>query len=136
MSFQRSEGVVLAILERFERDVVAVAAYGVSAGFSSSTTSTSFTSELGVSKGFSSAQWEVGTNLAFPRLTWPMGRIESLFDLEDARSHVSFSFLAARRDALKLIIRGRGQAQPDRGLAFRRSPWVCKVIGREPGGIS
>ena len=73
--------------------------------------STSLTSELDASKGFSSAQWEVGANLAFPRLTWPMGRLESLLDLENVLSHVTISFLAARRDALFLIIRGRGQAR-------------------------
>ena len=71
----------------------------------------SLASEIGVRGGFTSAQWEIRSNLAFPYLTWPMGAVNSWFGLEDAKSHISLSFLAARRDALKLILRGRGLAR-------------------------
>ncbi len=60
--------------------------------------------------GFTSAQWEINTSLSWPYLTFPMGRFDRLSSLYDARSQFSVTFLAARRDALRLILRGRGGA--------------------------
>lgn len=62
---------------------------------------------------FTSAQTEVTTSLTYPYLVRPFSGLDRRLDLFDARSQVAFTFLAARRDELGLIIRGRG------GLRFR-----------------
>lgn len=61
--------------------------------------------------GFTSAQWENSVSLAYPYLTFPLRRLDRLSSLYDARSEVSLSLLAARRDALRLTLRGRGGAR-------------------------
>jgi len=70
----------------------------------------SISADLAGLGGFTSAQWEVNTSLSWPYLTFPMGRFDRLSSLYDARSQLSVTFLAARRDALRLILRGRGGA--------------------------
>ncbi len=61
--------------------------------------------------GFTSAQWENSIGLSYPYLTFPLGRLDRLSSLYDARSQMTISLLAARRDALRLTLRGRGGAR-------------------------
>jgi len=61
--------------------------------------------------GFTSAQWENSIGLSYPYLTFPLGRFDRLSSLYDARSQITLSLLAARRDALRLTLRGRGGAR-------------------------
>lgn len=61
--------------------------------------------------GFTSAQWENSIGLSYPYLTFPFGRYDRLSSLYDARSQITLSLLAARRDALRLTLRGRGGAR-------------------------
>lgn len=61
--------------------------------------------------GFTSAQWENRIGLSYPYLTFPLGRFDELSSLYDARSQITLSMLAARRDALRLTLRGRGGAR-------------------------
>lgn len=61
--------------------------------------------------GFTSSQWENSIGLSYPYLTFPLGRLDRLSSLHDARSQISLSLLAARRDALRLTLRGRGGAR-------------------------
>ena len=61
--------------------------------------------------GFTSAQWENSIGLSYPYLTFPLGRFDQLSSLYDARSQITLSLLAARRDALRLTLRGRGGAR-------------------------
>jgi len=68
----------------------------------------SLAADLGGSGGFTSAQWESSASLAYPYLTFPLGRFDRLANLYEARSQLSLSLLAARRDALRLTLRGRG----------------------------
>ncbi len=60
--------------------------------------------------GFTSAQWEINASLSYPYLTFPLGSLDRLSTLYDARSQLSITMLAARRDALRLVLRGRGGA--------------------------
>lgn len=60
---------------------------------------------------FTSAQVEVSASLTIPYLIRPFHRLEDLFDLYDARSQLSLAFLTARREQLRLVIRGRGSAR-------------------------
>jgi len=71
----------------------------------------SLAADIGGLGGFTSAQWETTASLTYPYLTFPMGRLDGLSTLYDARSEISVSLLAARRDALRLTLRGRGGAR-------------------------
>ena len=73
-------------------------------------TTGSVAADIGGLGGFTSAQWEIGATLSYPYLTFPFGRLDRLSTLYDARSQLSVSLLAARRDALRLVLRGRGGA--------------------------
>ena len=55
-----------------------------------------------------SAQFEASTSLTLPYLLQPFDRVGTLFDLDDARTRLSLSFLTAQRNDLSLRIRGRG----------------------------
>lgn len=57
------------------------------------------------------AQAEVTTSLTYPYLVGPARRLESTFNLYDARTRFSLSLLTARHDDLRLIIRARGNAR-------------------------
>ncbi len=59
---------------------------------------------------FPTAQGEVTTSLAYPYLVPPFGFIERVFDPSDTRTQLSLGFLTARRDELRLLIRGRASA--------------------------
>ncbi|MDA0873438.1 MAG: BamA/TamA family outer membrane protein [Bacteroidetes bacterium] len=61
--------------------------------------------------GFTSAQWENSVGLTYPYLTFPLGSLDRLSSLYDARSQITLTLLAARRDALRLTLRGRGAAR-------------------------
>ena len=67
--------------------------------------------DIGGRGSFTSAQWEVAASLAYPYLTFPFGRLDRSLGLYDARTRISITLLAARRDALRLILRGRGSAR-------------------------
>lgn len=67
--------------------------------------------DIGGFGGFTSAQWESSASLSYPYLTFPLGRFDRLSNLHDARSQFSLTLLAARRDALRLTLRGRGTAR-------------------------
>lgn len=67
--------------------------------------------DLGGIGGFTSAQWESSASLSYPYLTFPLGKFDRLANLYDARSQLTVSLLAARRDALRLTLRGRGGFQ-------------------------
>ena len=60
---------------------------------------------------FTSAQVEGTASLIFPYLVSPFQWADEALDLYDARTQLSLSLLSARRDALNLVIRGRGKAR-------------------------
>ena len=60
---------------------------------------------------FRSTQAEISTSLTVPYLTAPFKRLENVFNLYDARTQLSLSFLTARREELRFLIRGRGTAR-------------------------
>ncbi|NNE71901.1 MAG: BamA/TamA family outer membrane protein, partial [Rhodothermales bacterium] len=82
--------------------------------------------DLGLQKGFTSTQWDVSGTLSFPYLTWPAGRLDRALGLYDARTRLSISFLAARRDALRLVLRGRGNL--GYRLELRHSPTLTSFV--------
>lgn len=59
---------------------------------------------------FPTAQLEGATTLTLPYLVWPLGFVDRTMTLYDARTQFSLSFLTARRDELRLLIRGYGTA--------------------------
>ncbi len=71
-------------------------------------------------------QGEILTSLTYPYLVRPFSRLESALDLYDARTRFSLSLLTARRDDLKLIIRGRGNARYL--LEMRHSPTITSFV--------
>jgi outer membrane protein insertion porin family len=58
-----------------------------------------------------SAQIELTASLLYPYAIIPFGALERWLRLYDARTRLSLSWLTARRDALRLAIRGRGTAR-------------------------
>ena len=60
---------------------------------------------------FTSAQAEITSSMTFPYLFAPLKGLERTFNLYDARTQLSLSFLTARREELKFVIRGRGAAR-------------------------
>jgi outer membrane protein insertion porin family len=73
-----------------------------------------------------SAQTEVSASLAYPYLVRPFAGIERALDLYDARTLLSVSLLAARREELRLIIRGRGSARFR--LEMQHSPTISSLV--------
>jgi outer membrane translocation and assembly module TamA len=82
--------------------------------------------DLGGPGGFTSAQWEVSASLTYPYLTFPFARLERWLGLYDARTQLSVSLLAARRDALRLVLRGRGGARYR--LEMRHNPTLTSLV--------
>ena len=70
---------------------------------------------------FRSTQGEVEATVNLPYVIRPFRFFERLGRFYDVRSRISFSLLAARRDELKLIVRGRGTAQLRLELQHSRS---------------
>ncbi|SHK58360.1 BamA/TamA family outer membrane protein [Rhodothermus profundi] len=58
-----------------------------------------------------SAQLEITASLVYPYAIRPFGVLERWLQLYDARTRLSLSLLTARRDILRLVIRGRGTAR-------------------------
>ena len=73
-----------------------------------------------------SAQAEASTSLTYPYLVWPFSSLERSFDLYGARTQLSVSLLTARRENLRFILRGRGNAR----LRFeaRHTPTISSLI--------
>ena len=75
---------------------------------------------------FTSAQAEISTALTLPYLIAPFKRLDDVFDLYDARTQVSLSFLTARREELSFVIRGRGTARLR--LEMQQSPTLVSYL--------
>jgi len=82
--------------------------------------------DLGERGGFTSAQWEVSGSLTYPYLVFPFASLDRWLGLYEARTQVSLSLLAARRDALRLVLRGRGGARFR--LEMRHNPTVTSFV--------
>jgi outer membrane protein insertion porin family len=74
----------------------------------------------------SSAQTEITTSLTFPYFFFPFDGLDRRLGLFDARTRLSLNLLAARRDNLALIIRGRGSALFR--LEAQHSPTVTSYV--------
>jgi outer membrane protein assembly factor BamA len=75
---------------------------------------------------FNAAQAEVSTSLALPYLIGPFGRLDRRLRLYQSRTRLSLSLLTARRDALGLIIRGRGGARVR--LELQHTPSLASLV--------
>ena len=75
---------------------------------------------------FSSAQAEVTTSLRLPYLLAPFRSLDRWFNLYQARTQLSLSLLTARREDLRLVIRGRGAARVR--LEMRHTPTVSSFV--------
>ena len=73
-----------------------------------------------------SAQFEITTSLTLPYVTAPFKGLENTFDLYDARTQLSLSFLTARREELRFLIRGRGTARFR--LEMQHNPTVVSYV--------
>lgn len=73
-----------------------------------------------------SAQAEVTTSLTSPYLIQPFSWLDDALSLYDARTRLSLSLLTARRDALSLIIRGRGNARLQ--LEMQHTPTLTSLV--------
>ena len=80
----------------------------------------------GLSDSTLAAQAEVSTSITYPYLIAPFRGLDRLLGLYDARTRVSLSLLTARRDELKLIIRGRGVARLR--IEMAHSPTVASLV--------
>jgi outer membrane protein insertion porin family len=59
---------------------------------------------------FPTTQTEVNVGMSLPYLAFPFGPLEGAIRPFDSRTRLSLGFLAARRDELRLLIRGRASA--------------------------
>jgi len=75
---------------------------------------------------FSSAQAEVTASLTSPYLIRPFNWLDDALNLYDARTRVSVSLLTARRDQLRLNIRGRGSARLQ--LEMQHTPTITSLV--------
>lgn len=75
---------------------------------------------------FTSTQGEVSASILYPYLVSPFRWIDRRVSLYDSRTRVSLTLLAARRDQLKLVIRGRGNMRFR--LEMQHSPTVASLI--------
>ncbi len=73
-----------------------------------------------------SAQAEITTSVTTPYLIRPFSRLDDALNLYDARTRLSFSLLTARRDALSLIIRGRGTTRLQ--LDMQHTPTLTSLV--------
>ncbi len=81
---------------------------------------------LGTSALFSSAQAEVSASLTYPYLIRPFGWIDGVFRLYTVRTQLSLSLLTARRENLRFLIRGRGDARLR--LEMQHSPTTSSLV--------
>ncbi len=77
-------------------------------------------------KLFRSTQNEFEASINFPYLLWPFVYVDRRGRFYDVRSRVSVSLLTARREELKLIIRGRGAARVR--FELQHTPSVTSII--------
>jgi outer membrane protein assembly factor BamA len=77
-------------------------------------------------KLFTSTQAEISFGLSYPYLIAPFRRLERAADFYNVGTRLSLSLLTARRDQLKLIVRGRGDARLR--LEMQHSPTVFSLI--------
>ncbi len=82
----------------------------------------SLAADLDAKFGVTSSQWEGAMALTYPYLIAPFHRLDTLFDLYETRTQLSLSLLAARREALRLVLRGRGTAR------FRLEMWHTPTL--------
>lgn len=75
---------------------------------------------------FTSTQGEVSASILYPYLVSPFRWIDRRINLYDSRTRLSLTLLAARRDQLKLVIRGRGNMRFR--LEMQHSPTVVSLI--------
>lgn len=75
---------------------------------------------------FTTAQAEAGATVTYPYLIGPFSGLEQALGLYEGRTHVSFSLLTARREELKLVIRGRAAAQFR--LDLRHTPTLTSSV--------
>ncbi|WP_179862226.1 BamA/TamA family outer membrane protein [Longibacter salinarum] len=73
-----------------------------------------------------SAQFEATTSLTLPYLLRPFRFFESVYNLRNARTRLSLSFLTARRNDLGLLIRGRGSARMR--LEMEHTPTLISLV--------
>jgi len=89
-------------------------------------TTGSLAADLNSKFGVTSSQLEITSSLTYPYLVWPFQRFEDKFNLFNARTHFSISFLAARREALRLVLRGRGTARFQ--LELQHAPAITSFV--------
>lgn len=75
---------------------------------------------------FTSSQGEVSFALSYPYIVTPFRRLERAADFYNVGTRLSFSLLTARRDQLKLIVRGRGDARLR--IEMQHSPTVTSLV--------
>ena len=75
---------------------------------------------------FTSAQVEVTTSLTLPYLIAPLRSLDRKLDLYQARTRLSLSLLTARREDLRLVIRGRGATRVR--LELQHSPTLTSLV--------
>ena len=75
---------------------------------------------------FSSSQGEVSASLALPYLVAPFHDLEDRLGLNQARTRFTVTLLTARREDLRLLLRGRGTARIR--LEMRHSPTVTSFV--------
>ncbi len=83
-------------------------------------------SVAGAIEEFSTAQGEVETALVYPYLVPPFGGVERALRPFDARTRLALGFLTARRDELRLLIRGRATA--GLRLTVQHSPSLASFL--------
>lgn len=89
-------------------------------------TSGSIGADLRSLSELTSWQFEASTSLTLPYLIRPFDRFERLFDLRDARTRLSLSFLTAKREEFGLRIRGRGTGRLR--LEMEHSPTLLSLV--------
>jgi outer membrane protein insertion porin family len=75
---------------------------------------------------FPTAQAEFNAGLRMPYLMWPFGALERWMEPYDVRTRISTGFLVARREELRLLIRGRASAGVR--LEIHHSPTVASLV--------
>lgn len=77
-------------------------------------------------KLFTSTQGEISFGIHYPYLIDPFRRLERMADFYNVGTRLSLSLLTARRDQLKLIVRGRGDARMR--LEMQHSPTTWSFV--------
>ena len=83
---------------------------------------------------FPTAQGEVSAALGYPYLIPPFGFIERALDPFNTRTQLSVGFLTARRDELRLLIRGRASA--GLRLEVQHTPTLSSLLDVVDFGLS